>query len=359
MVLALAGASVLVVAPLPQRAGAEGCSTQVRVRARLDTDAAALFAAYGDDNTTLDDWTGADGSYSVTLPDGRVAWIWSDGFLGRVNEDGSRPLDAPFVNNSIVLQEGSSLTTTLHGGTEEQPTTLIVPTDGSDWYWPQEGVVEGDVLRVFLQGFVRTGPDPFDFEWTGNDIATFSLPDLSLVGVEAAPSENHVMYGAAVVEQGGFTYVYGVEDRPFVNYLHLARATGGVTGAWEYQGPDGWSPDPADSMRLLENVGNGFSVTPFRGRFVLVTFQDSDFFGTQIVAHVACSFEGPWGPEIPVYRASEHGGGLVTYNAHAHEGRARDGGLLLTYDVNTLRAQDLWRDVTIYRPRFLSLSLRP
>src|SRR5262249_47341144 len=157
------------------------------------------------DNTLLDDWTGADGSYSVTLPDGRIAWIWSDGFLGLVNSDGSRPLDSPFINNSMVIQDGASLVETLHGGTQEDPTTLIVPTDGSTWYWPQQGVVEGDVLRVFLQGYVKTGPDPFDFEWTGTDIATFSLPDLVLQDVVAAPASNGVQYGPAVLVQDGYT----------------------------------------------------------------------------------------------------------------------------------------------------------
>ena len=42
-----------------------------------------------------DGWTGADGTYSVALPDGRTVWMFGDTFLGRVNPDRSRPADTP------------------------------------------------------------------------------------------------------------------------------------------------------------------------------------------------------------------------------------------------------------------------
>src|SRR5207244_1521048 len=42
-----------------------------------------MFTAYGN---TGEGWTGADGTYSVPLPDGRTAWLFSDTFLGPVNQ---------------------------------------------------------------------------------------------------------------------------------------------------------------------------------------------------------------------------------------------------------------------------------
>src|SRR5207247_8409176 len=50
----------------------------------------AMFGSYGNDNTLLDDWTGADGALSVVLPDGRVGWDFYDPLLGCANGDGSR-----------------------------------------------------------------------------------------------------------------------------------------------------------------------------------------------------------------------------------------------------------------------------
>ncbi len=331
----------------------------VRPRAVEDTDFNARFALYGNDNTLEEDWTGGDGTYSVRLPDGRSLWIFSDSFLGLVRENGSRPIDAPFINNSMVIQEGEALIQTLHGGTPEDPTAFFVPADGSSWYWPQEGVVEGDRLQVFLQKFVRTGPDPWDFEWRGTDIATLSLPNLTLEALTHA-SGTVVAYGVAVVERGTYTYVYGVEDEPFVNYLHLARAPrGNLLGPWEFRTPSGWSAEPTDSVRLLEDVGNGLSVTPVGDRLILITMADSDFFGNEIILRVACRPWGPWGPETHVYTTPENQGGLFSYNAHAHEQFTEGDRLLVSYDVNTFEAEDLWNDVTIYRPRFLRLQLQP
>src|SRR5262245_57302812 len=42
-----------------------------------DTAFKTMFQSYGNDNTLLDDWTGADGTLSVLLPDGRVVWDFS------------------------------------------------------------------------------------------------------------------------------------------------------------------------------------------------------------------------------------------------------------------------------------------
>ena len=89
----------------------------------------AMFELYGNNNTLLDDWTGADGALSVVLPDGRVVWDFSDTFLGFVNSDGSRPPGQAFINNSMIVQDNDALVQTLHGGTAQSPTSLIIPVD--------------------------------------------------------------------------------------------------------------------------------------------------------------------------------------------------------------------------------------
>src|SRR3569833_297363 len=55
--------------------------------------------------------SGADGTSSVPLPDGRTAWVFSDTYLGPVNADGSRENGVGFVRNSLVVQDGDRLTT--------------------------------------------------------------------------------------------------------------------------------------------------------------------------------------------------------------------------------------------------------
>jgi alkanesulfonate monooxygenase SsuD/methylene tetrahydromethanopterin reductase-like flavin-dependent oxidoreductase (luciferase family) len=63
------------------------------------------------------------------LPDGRVVWDFSDTFLRLVNSDGSRPPRQPFINNSMIVQDGDALVQTLHRGT---PYHWIVTRFGLD-----------------------------------------------------------------------------------------------------------------------------------------------------------------------------------------------------------------------------------
>ena len=97
------------------------------------------------------------GFRATALPDGRVLWDFSDTFLGLVRRDGSRPSGQPFINNSMIVEDGGALVQTLHGGTPESPTSLIIPADQHSWYWVGDMTDEGDRLRVFVMEFTRTG----------------------------------------------------------------------------------------------------------------------------------------------------------------------------------------------------------
>jgi hypothetical protein len=324
-----------------------------------DTGMQSMFTAYGNNNSLLDDWTGADGNFSVRLPDGRDVWMFSDTYLGRVDNGHSRPFDTRLINNSFVLQQGTSLVRTLHGGTAANPASLMAPTDGSSWYWVSDGTVEGNSLRVFLPKYLRTGPGMWDWHWTGTDVATYSLPGMTLTGYTAAPSSNGVTYGAAILEDKKFTYVYGVEDLSSVKYLHVARTTAGsVLGPYQFlNGSSKWSASPAASTRQISGIGNGFSVTKINGRYVLITMDSSFPFSNEIVAYSSCK---PWGPfthRTHVYSAPESMGNLFVYNAHAHPQFGSAGGLLVSYDENSFNGPDTYADVNIYRPKYIRVPI--
>ena len=115
----------------------------------MDTALTEKFGSYGD---TGGRWTGADSAYSLPLPDGRLAWIYSDTFTGSVNADHSRPLDSPFIHNSIVVDDHGTLSTHT-GGTADAPESLVTVAGGDEnqnWYWFGDATVEGDHLRVML-----------------------------------------------------------------------------------------------------------------------------------------------------------------------------------------------------------------
>jgi hypothetical protein len=337
---------------------AEASTTSVKVMP--DAAFQALFESYGNDNTLLDDWTGADGALSVLLPDGRVVWDFSDTFLGFVNSDESRPPGQPFINNSMIVEEGGALVQTLHGGTSSSPTSLIIPGDENAWYWVGDMTVEGDRLRMFVMEFIRTGGGIFDFKWVRNAIASFVLPDLTLENVVPTYDEAGVMYGAAVLEEGGYAYIYGTEDVSGTEkYLHIARATSGnLLEAWEFYTGTGWSPDPTASARLLKGVGNGFGVAKVGNRFILFTMDSLVAFSSELVMYSANNPAGPFTHRTHVYWTPESREGLFTYDAHVHpEFTDANGRLLVSYDVNSFDFNDLLANVDSYRPRFIRVKI--
>jgi uncharacterized protein DUF4185/uncharacterized protein DUF5005 len=323
-----------------------------------------LLWTYGD---TGIGWTGADGTYSVPLPDGRVVWLFSDTFLGPVNADHSRPTSAPFINNSMIVQDGDNLTT-LAGPYNR---SLIVPPDGVGFYWVGDGVVQNaddgvpdnEKLLVFVMRFVAA-PIPFAFQQVGTDLATFSLPSLGLEGITRMPlafspgiGAAPVAYGSAVMTTGGYHYLYGVEDIHTDKYLHLARVPAGhlLDGTWEFWGAAGWSIVPALSLRILSGIANELSVSSTPGGYMLVA-QDHAI-GKNIVKSTASLPEGPWSPPASIFTTPESAGNILTYNAKAHEQLSSPGKIVVSYNVNSAVVADVYADVDNYRPRFVEITV--
>jgi len=329
----------------------------------------ALFRAYGDSNASRDDWTGADTTNSVPLPDGRDVWIFSDTFLGEVNPDYTRS-DPSFIHNSFVVQSpAGALEATLHDGHYPHAASLIEAPDevegdppiGTHWYWVGDGTVDGGALRVFALEFEKFGPGGFDFRWIGTSVASFSLPKLRLVSLTPVTSSNNVEYGSGLLEDGGYVYIYGTEDLGSDKYMHVARApAGGLLGPWEYFTGTGWSSDPSQSLRLLHGVANEYSVTRIGDAYVLITNDTNVAFSRDIYAYISCSPTGPWIGPTKLYTEPDYPfTNVITYNAHAHPEFTANGELLVSYNVNSLAFQDLMSDVHIYRPRFIRVKLPP
>jgi hypothetical protein len=322
----------------------------------------ALFNTYGNSGVG---WTGADSTYSTPLPDGRRLWMYSDTFLGPVNPDLSRPIDTPFLRNSMIVQDGARLET-VHGGTASAPTTLLAPASGDNWYWIGAGLAVGGTLNQTVIEFGRTGPGPWDFAWIGTHLARLPVHRLNhVVDITPLPSGAGITWAAWLQPVGSQLYVYGVEDLGASKYLHVARVAGrDLRGRWEYWTGIGWSTVESDSARVLEGVSNEHSVTPWRGRWLLVTQDTTELFSAKIVAYVGDAPTGPFTGKTLLYTTPETGAlgvygnpNVYTYNPHVHPELSTDRRLLVSYNVNSLDSNDLYEDVTIYRGRFIDVML--
>ena len=109
-------------------------------------------------------WTGADSTYSAKLPGGREMWIFSDTFLGPVNPDGGRPMTAPFINNSVIVQRGTRLTT-VTGTPDGEPAGIFRPETAGNWYWMGPNLVTGKIWQQIVNEYEKTGPGGFDLAY--------------------------------------------------------------------------------------------------------------------------------------------------------------------------------------------------
>jgi hypothetical protein len=331
--------------------------------ATTDSGLNSMFTNYGN---TGAGWTGADSTFSAPLPDGRDLWLFSDTFLGPITPP-TRPTTAPLINNSFVSQSGSTLST-ITGGTASSPLAVMRPATSGDWYWTGAGQVLGGILQVPVTEWKKTGTGLFDIAWVGNAVAKFALTNLSTpTSITALPSSAGIEWGSWVRYDGTYTYIYGVEDLGSDKYLHIARVTGtDLAGTWSFfAGGTSWTSAESGSVRVLDGVSNEYSVHKLTSSLYMLTTMDTSVaFSNEMVAYFACSPTGPFVARTTLYDTPETGAfgsygnsNVYTYNAHVHPELSTSGRLVISYNVNSLNGNDVYADVSIYRPRLIDVNL--
>lgn len=300
--------------------------------------------------TRFSGWTGGDATYSIPLPDGRTLWLFGDSFIGTVNANRTRA-GGGFVRNAFVVQDGTNLTT-LTGGVS----AYMVPADAGWWYWPGHGLAHGDTLQVMLFGFKSTGGGAWDFAYASLDVATFHLPDFTLLSIERKKTDPETNYGACILEDGAYTYLYGSEKQGLSKFLHVARVKGhNLNSPWEYFNGTDWTSDPAASARVFANVSDEFSVFKHNNRYYLLT--QHHILGGEIYLYDSDSPVIGFDHKRTVYCTPQtHEGNLFTYNAFAHTEFSGNGELLVSYNVNSSVFGDLFSNADNYRPFFVRVK---
>ncbi len=304
-------------------------------------------------------WTGGDGTVSVQLPDGRTLWLFGDSFLGRIDPDGTRSADTPFIRNCALIQSPGGLTP-LYGQRQGAPAALFQTATRDEWYWPGDATLQAGRLLVFLHRFRSTGPGLWDWQWIGTDIAVLGLPGLGVEAIRPQPVATRTRFGAALLEHQGQVYIFGVTDAAGPRRLHVARAAAGslLDPDWVFFDGRRWSPAPGRSAGVLTGVGSQFSVVPFRKGFVLITMDGRTPFSGRLVAYTASRPEGPFEGPIALFTAPEAGGDIAAYNPFVHPQFTQQNRILVSYNVNHLKDPTvLYRDAHLYRPRFIRVDL--
>lgn len=367
-------------------------------------DVAPYSAQAAPDWTALFDrrsgWTGADGVYSFPLAGDerpgsgagqRTLIFFSDTFVGTVNDDGSRS-NTTMINNSTALLLGdqpdpAGLAFQVRNDAKGRPRSMVQPrrpTDPSERYWPNDGVVIDGQVHVFALRIQDAPTPPFAFKTAGVALLSASADDAvpfagayqqartPLFIAPNADGQGEVTFGNAVMPltaaagapaPDGFVYVYGNRGGRYAKFLLAARVPAAQIGqfkAYRYWDGSAWVPQIERAANLTRGVSTEFSVQPLPdGRFLLVHMTEP--LGRTVAVRYGASPVGPWGPDIPVWDCPEATltANTFVYGAKAHPHLSAAGELLISYHVNSF---DFWENFSaggaaIYRPRFLRLPL--
>src|ERR1700744_4818503 len=167
-------------------------------------------------------WIGADGDFTVTLPDNSTLCLYSDMFIGKVRDGHRQP--EKMINNSAARQRGTNLSDIsveffYRRGSDGGPQSLVTPTDGQGWFWIFGATMVQERLFMFLPQLDHApGNSAFSFcrigEWLGtvsNPLAPpaeWQIPQTKIPFEQSRAGDDRC-FGSALLVTNGFVYVYG------------------------------------------------------------------------------------------------------------------------------------------------------
>lgn len=301
-------------------------------------------------------WTGGDATYSIVLNDSSNLWIFGDTFLGKVDNNRTRDSTESMINNSLVIQNKNSFKT-LYGGTTQKPESYLKPPEPNWWYWPGHGQIYQNTLQLVM--FALGKPDTdigIGFEYKAIDLVTLSLPDLKVISSKRRMPFFGTNYGAFILQEGGYTYIYGAKREAAAKYLHVARVKGAdISQPWEYLSKEAhWTDSHENSQPLLASVAEQFSVFKRKEHYFLMT-QNYDL-DPELFLYSSTTPIGPFLNKQTIYCTPETNGNIITYNAFVHEQFSTEDSLLISYNINSLKFEDVFSNADNYRPRFVNVT---
>jgi len=309
-----------------------------------------------------------DNDISLLLPDGRRVWFFNDTFLGINNPYDNNLQQSFFARNAMVIESPNGVMTTVNYGTQANPHDFVVPayppSDGSpapavNLYWVGDAVIENGKVKLILIEVI----DPRDGNGTRGtarrDLATFSLPDLTLESVQQMPVTGTDSY-EAVVEDGNYWYLYAWISEGFSSWTKVARAAkgnllGDVT-PWEFYNNGVWTTDYTKASIVTDRGASGM-VKLGPDNFAMIAMPP---LSGQVQVLYAQSPVGPWTPSLLLYKVPDEPP-YWNYMPNIHGDRYNNGEYTISYSTNTFESwfsnPGPFGDKYHYLPRYLHVNL--
>lgn len=313
-------------------------------------------------------WRGADGASSIDLGNGRVAWLFSDGFIAK--KKSAARSNSNMVRNSMAIQMNYNLDSASlkyywkNSVSKPEP---FFKTPGDHWFWTGSGIMIKDRLLIFLikEHGVPTG---IGFEAYGWNAALVTNPSeepskWEIQYIEGPETFGTIAGSAAVLKDKSYVYAFGAVE-PTSHEVYLIRwkledAYNGNLSEPEWWMHETWAVRQEKSIipELLFTGGTEYSVHFDSILQKYIQIQSFGFGEGSLGIRMADSIQGPWtNPHIfytPVYPGVKK---PFMYAAKAHPELKGDG-LYITYNVNSFDFGELISNEYIYYPKFIRLKI--
>jgi len=308
----------------------------------------------------------------MALDGDRVLWLFGDSFIAAsAQRPATSRRGAAFVRNSVAVQRGRDPTRAalrFHWRTnaDGSPASFF-PEHGDCWRWPGHGLLLDSTLTLFLMhvcpdaaqsgglGFRVAGWTAVRVENASDEPSSWQLTPLATPETGALAA-----VGAAVLLHGEHVYAYAVRDGSdhavlLLRWTRTEFAGGNLMRPEYFAGVErGFGTGPpavvieagATELSVSAWPSGGYGAVYSRG-----------FGPAPIAVRWATELSGPFGPAQDVYVPEEaRRSGVLVYAGRAHP-ELTGADVVLTYASNTLDANALLDDLSLYFPRFVRLTL--
>jgi len=199
-------------------------------------------------------WLSGDNNNPAILPDGRVAWVYNDSFMGPINPHTNVIATGVVPHNLLVVQKGDTLNS-VYGGSAPNPVSLFDPNNGNE-FWQAGAVVENNELKLILIE-VANQSSYAGHTWIGS----MSLPDLK-VGTLTRLTATTTTAPNCALQDSTYDYLYfGASSAANEVHTVVGRVPKGQLDSqtpWQYYTGNGnWSIDFTQALNLIEGVSAG------------------------------------------------------------------------------------------------------
>lgn len=313
---------------------------------------------------------GGDAAYSIKLKEGLSLWVFGDSFRGTIKDN--KRVNNKMEHNSVAIDDQTKANGKLKYYFGKRDFFICREENGTNYYWPGDGLVLDGSLYLFLHTVAndKSLPLPFQFKMRDNHFMQVQNPldppdKWRSRIIPMRKSAAMTLWAVACYREGDYIYLYNADTSMALGFFRNPTTISRIKIAdfkaakfdkvewWDGQ----WRKEKLAPEVLFEDGASEMTVTKVEGLPGLYCFYIPADKSALMVRH-AMQPQGPWSKRQRVYSFPKDKE-LLYYSAKAHPQYSKGKGKIkVTYNDNALHLKRLMEDGRVYFPKALEVTLK-